>query len=193
MRKTFGAWGFVAVGVALTLTGCSAESSQDPGPGDGPTADEPSAPANRAPSQAGSPGAPGSPESPAPPGAAASPGAPAAPAASRVLARGQFVNKSYSGAGTALVVVGADNVPFLRLENIVISSGPALHVLLTKQASPSSKADVDQGSLDLGVLRATKGNLTYTIPAGTDVTAYSGVIVYCVDYSMVFTAAALTP
>lgn len=169
-------WRFsTAAVVPLMLMGCgAADPDQDPGPGDGPVADEAS-PAERPRPPEGSPS-----------------GAAPAPAASSVLARGEFVNKSYSGSGSALFVKGTDGAPFLRLENIAISSGPALNVLLTKHPSPSTKADVAQGSVDLGVLRATKGNLTYTIPAGMDVAGYRGVIVYCVDYDVVFTAAAMT-
>lgn len=190
MRKTFGGFGLVAIlGITLALAGCAAEEgNDDPGPGNGPVADEPAPPTS---SQTGSSsGSEGSSGTSPPAGSSTSSGSPA-PADQKILAQGTFVNKSYSGSGTALLVAGADNSTFLRLENIAVSSGPALNVLLTKHASPSSKADVEQGSLDLGALRATKGNLTYTIPANTDLTAYSGVIVYCVEYSVVFTAATL--
>jgi len=46
-------------------------------------------------------------------------------------------------------------------------------------------------TLTPGELRAISGNLTYPLPAGTDPSAYAGVIVYCVEYSMIFTAAPL--
>lgn len=192
MRKTFGGLGLVAIlGITLALAGCAAEEgNDDPGPGNGPVANEPAPPTSSSSQTGSTSGSEGAPGTSPPAGSSTSSGSPA-PEMQQVLAQGAFVNKSYSGSGTALLVAGADGANFLRLENIAISSGPALHVLLTKHASPSSKADVDQGSLDLGVLRATKGNLTYAIPANTDLAGYSGVIVYCVDYSMVFTAATL--
>lgn len=110
-----------------------------------------------------------------------------------VISSGMFVDKDHKGSGNALMLEPsqAGAAHYLRLESFSTEPGPALHVLLTKHPSPSSAADVAEGSLDLGPLRATKGNLTYEIPAGTDVTQYAGVIVYCVDFSVVFTAATL--
>jgi hypothetical protein len=109
----------------------------------------------------------------------------------RVLATGAFADKQEHGSGTASLVIGSDNARYLHLENLSISAGPALHVLLTTEASPSTKADVDKGFLDLGSLRATTGDLTYAIPVGTALDAYQGVIVYCAEYNVVFTAATL--
>jgi hypothetical protein len=121
--------------------------------------------------------------------AAAAPSSPA----ERVLAKGSFVNKEESGSGTARLSIAADDTTYLRLESLAIADGPALHVLLTKHPNPSTAADVELGSVDLGTLRATKGNLTYPIPNGVDGKAYPAVIVYCVEYHVVFASATLTP
>jgi hypothetical protein len=167
---------------ALALTACSGGGEKTDA-----IANEPAPPSG--------PAAPGEPRAPAAPVDAGSTAQPE-PAGSdggtaRVVATGAFVDKDEHGSGTASLVIGSDNATYLRLENVSISSGPALHVFLTKEGNPSSKSDVDKGFLDLGSLRATTGNLTYTIPAATDVEAYQGVIVYCVEYNVVFTAATL--
>lgn len=131
------------------------------------------------------------------PGSPAAPGLPSASSEasgtqSLVLAGGTFVDKEERGSGSAQVIL-ANGETSLRLENLNVSAGPALHVLLTKNASPSSRTDVDLGYLDLGALRATTGNLTYAIPSGTDTKAYAGAIIYCVDYKVVFSAVTLAP
>lgn len=151
-------------------------------------ADEPPPPATPGGSASGAPKAPAE---PATPGTAATPPSGTNAGAANVLAKGVFIDKDEHGSGMASLIIGTDNTPYLRLENVAISPGPALHVFLTKEGSPSQKADVDKGFVDLGALRATTGNLTYTIPAGTDLAAYQGVIVYCVEYNVVFTAATL--
>ena len=189
MRDRVRRWGLV-VGVmaSLTAAGCAVEQQAPPGPTSDAPADE--APPSGGQANAPAPGAPSSSGAPTTePGAST----PTPPAGAVVLASGDFERKSYDGSGKALVVRGADGAPYVRLETLSVQNGPALHVLLTKEASPSTGDDVDKGSLDLGVLRSTSGNLTYTIPPGTDTSGYSGVIVYCVDYRMVFIAAPLTP
>ena len=139
---------------------------------------------------------PGSRPSPTPPPAAGLPSAtpPATPPSTAgVLASGSFVDKDEHGTGTALAVRDASGALFLRLEGLDVAAGPALHVLLTNQASPSTRADVEAGMLDLGVLRANKGNLTYPIPGGTAVSTFAGVVIYCAEYHVVFAAATLVP
>ena len=169
---------------ALSLGGCGGSSS---GKTDS-VADEPAPPSAPAGSASGAPTAP---STPAAPGAAVTPPVGSTAGTARTVATGSFIDKEEHGSGMASLIIGTDNTPYLRLENVAISPGPALHVFLTKEGSPSQKADVDKGFVDLGALRATTGNLTYTIPAGTDLAAYQGVIVYCVEYNVVFTAATL--
>ena len=115
------------------------------------------------------------------------------PSTSGVLASGTFVDKDEHGAGTALLSSDAGGAASLRLEGLDVTAGPALHVLLTKESSPSTRADVEAGMLDLGVLRANKGNLTYPIPGGTAVSTFAGVVIYCAEYHVVFAAATLVP
>ena len=168
---------------ALALWGC--------GGGGGKTdsvANEPPPPSAPAASASGAPTAPAEPTAP---GTAVTPPSGSNAGTARAVATGAFIDKDEHGSGTASLIIGSDNTPYLRLENVNISPGPALHVFLTKEGSPSQKGDVDKGFLDLGSLRATTGNLTYAIPAGTDLAAYQGVIVYCVEYNVVFTAAML--
>ncbi len=166
---------------ALALWGCGGDGADT-------VADEPPPPSAPAASASGAPKAPAE---PAAPGTAVTPPSGSNTGTASAVATGSFIDKDEHGSGMASLIIGSDNAPYLRLENVNISPGPALHVFLTKEGSPSHKADVDKGFVDLGSLRATTGNLTYAIPAGTDLAAYQGVIVYCVEYNVVFTAATL--
>ena len=68
------------------------------------------------------------------------------------------------------------------------SDGPDLHVVL----GTSAPGDIDVGQhLELGVLRATSGNLNYAVPAGTDVSAFRNVAIWCQRFDAVFGSAPL--
>lgn len=194
MRRAIGArfgWAVCVIG-ALAVAGCAADTEEPPNPTSDRPVDEPAPSGGTAPAPVGEPQKGGGTAAPAP--SAGGGGTTPAPApAPTLLASGDFVNKSYSGTGKALVLRAADQTPYVRLETLAVQNGPALRVYLTKEASPSSRADVENGFVDLGVLRSTTGNLTYTLPAGTDPTAYAGVIIYCEKFHAVFVAAALTP
>lgn len=66
-------------------------------------------------------------------------------------------------------------------------NGPDLKVFL----SPRSVNDVSGktavgGSLNLGVLKSNKGAQEYAIPAGTDLSKFSTVLVHCQAYSVLW-------
>ncbi len=115
----------------------------------------------------------------------------AAPAAPRTVATGRFVRKDYNGSGEVSIVVQPDGSATVRFANFNVDNGPRLVVYLTKEASPSRRADVDRGYLDLGALTATRGNLEYAIPTGISLAEYNGVAVYCAEFHVVFVAATL--
>ena len=115
----------------------------------------------------------------------------AAPAAPRTVATGRFVRKDYNGSGEVSIVVQPDGSATVRFANFNVDNGPRLVVYLTKEASPSRRADVDRGYLDLGALTATRGNLEYAIPTGINLAEYNGVVVYCAEFHVVFVAATL--
>jgi hypothetical protein len=78
----------------------------------------------------------------------------------------------------------------LKLTNFSSSQGPDLHVILSKNANPIQEK-VGADWLDLGVLQATSGDQEYAIPADVDFSMYHSVVVYCVSYDFVFSAATL--
>lgn len=78
----------------------------------------------------------------------------------------------------------------LKFTNFTSSEGPDLHVILSKNADPITEK-VGADWLDLGELQATSGDQEYTLPADADLSAYKSVVVYCVTYDFVFSAATL--
>jgi hypothetical protein len=68
------------------------------------------------------------------------------------------------------------------LENFMASAGPDLKVYLSLELDPVN-------FVNLGSLRSTSGSQTYLCPAGTDITKYKFVLIYCQQYKHLFGAA----
>jgi hypothetical protein len=104
------------------------------------------------------------------------------------LRTGSFQKKAKDGTGRVEVLAAVVNLGL----DFNVTSGPNLHVYLTKEASPNNQAEVERGFVDLGALRNTRGLGVYPIPNGTDVNAYKCVVIYSVDEKAVYMAATLS-
>ncbi|VVJ17572.1 Uncharacterised protein [Amycolatopsis camponoti] len=124
---------------------------------------------------------------------AASP--PAPPAAPAELATGTLISHEHRTTGTVRVLRAADGSLVLRLENLVTSSGPDVHVWLTDAPVKTGQDGwgvFDDGKhLDAGKLKGNKGNQNYALPAGTDLTGYTSVSIWCDRFDVSFGAAEL--
>jgi len=111
-----------------------------------------------------------------------------------IVSQGTFVNGDsfHKGEGTATVVrVGQDVL--VRLDPFKVTNGPALHVYLSGHTAPRNSAELhDSGALDLGTLRGNIGGQNYPIPAGTDLSKYHSVVIYCQMFHVVFSTAELS-
>lgn len=107
------------------------------------------------------------------------------------LARGTFVDADsfHKGSGIARLARGAETV--LRLEEFRVTNGPDLYVYLAVHPQPRSRADVDQGFVNLGRLKGNIGAQSYTIPADTALSRYRSVVIYCRAFHVVFSTATL--
>jgi hypothetical protein len=117
----------------------------------------------------------------------------AMPDGPEVLATGQFVDADaiHKGSGRATLYALPDGRHVVRFEDFRTTNGPALVVYLAKHPSPGSAADVlDSGFLKLGDLKGNVGNQNYDIPAGTDVTEYGSVVIWCELFDVLFSPAA---
>lgn len=107
--------------------------------------------------------------------------------------QGQFEDADdfHRGSGSATIYQLPDGSYLLRLENFEVTNGPDLHVLLASNPRPTSSADKGE-YIDLGQLKGNVGNQNYEIPAGTDISQYQSVVIYCMPFRVVFSTATLS-
>ncbi len=100
-----------------------------------------------------------------------------------VVASGDFMPRAHEVEGKALLISSAGS-KVLRFEDFFTINGPELHIYLSKDLS-------DTDVIDLGIIKATKGNVNYEIPAGVDTSVYSHVLVWCKPFKVLFSYAQL--
>ena len=98
-----------------------------------------------------------------------------------ILARSAMVARAHDVEGEALLVKAKDQY-FLRFENLETINGPDLRIYLS---SDLSNDDI----VDLGPIRATRGNVNYSIPAGTDLSRYKNAMIWCRAFGVLFSYA----
>ena len=132
------------------------------------------------------------------PSAAPSPGSAATPtavASPRELATGQLISHEHTSSGTVKILELPDGSRILRFEGLDTSDGPDLRVWLTDAPVLEGQAGwyvFDDGAhLDLGALKANKGDQNYEIPAATVLGDYRSVSIWCARFTVSFTAAEL--
>jgi hypothetical protein len=103
------------------------------------------------------------------------------------LLTGTFVGVGegiHDAQGIAKVIPLENGGNVLRLEDLVVTNGPDLYVYLS-----TDKSALD--FINLGRLKANIGNQNYPIPAGTDLTKYDTVLIWCKAFSVLFGSAEL--
>ena len=137
----------------------------------------------------------------APKAAAAATPTPMAPQTQATAAAGPVKVKSgsfqdqdafHKGSGEAVIYRAPDGAHLLRLEELQVTNGPDLRVILTPVQAPGGRDDVmARGSVELGKLKGNRGSQNYTIPADVDVAAQGSVVIYCKPFSVIFSIAQL--
>lgn len=130
------------------------------------------------------------PASPEPAAAAPAASATPAPAEAVVLSSGMFgtFDPVHSGSGSATIYQLADGRRILRFENFQVNNGPDLHVYLAERA-PSGILDSHGADFTLGPLKGNVGNQNHEIPPEVDLSQYTAVVIWCLPFSVNFTAA----
>jgi Electron transfer DM13 len=104
------------------------------------------------------------------------------------LRTGSFVgvgDRIHNAEGEAKIIPFQDgDKNILRLENLRVTNGPDLYVYLATDKTTSDFVNV-------GKLKANNGNQNYEIPAGTDLTKYDTVLIWCRPFSVLFGSAEL--
>jgi len=110
-----------------------------------------------------------------------------------VVARGTFIHANPSDPihhGKGGVTAYAD---LLHLErDFEVGPGPKYHVYLVPDADVTPSTDVARTMfVDLGRLRAFKGSQNYPIPAGANLANYKSVVIWCEQFGVLISPAAL--
>ena len=101
-------------------------------------------------------------------------------------------DRIHKGSGEAIIYRAEDGSHLLRLENLQVTNGPDLHVLLSPHPNPDHRDEVkSEGYFSLGPLKGNRGSQNYPIPTDEDVGAVGSVIIYCVPFQVIFTIAPL--
>jgi hypothetical protein len=110
-----------------------------------------------------------------------------------VLARGEFMHANPSdpihyGKGRVTVYEGV-----LHLEpDFEVGPGPKYHVYLVPEKNVLPSTNVARTMfVDLGRLKAFKGSQNYEVPAGVDVAKFDSVVIWCEQFGVLISPAAL--
>jgi hypothetical protein len=117
---------------------------------------------------------------------------PSGTAPGAIVARGTFTgaDDAHKGEGSATIYRVRGDL-LLRLDPFRVTNGPDLYVILTKHASPKSRADVQAGYVEVGKLKGNVGSQNYTLPKDANLTEYATVVIYCKPFHVVFATAPL--
>lgn len=105
------------------------------------------------------------------------------PAGPTTLSMAEFKPQAHEVAGKALLVQVGDK-KIIRFEDFDSTNGPDLRIYLSAGLN-------NKDYVDLGAIKATKGNINYVLPAGTDTAKYNKVLVWCRAFSVLFSYAEL--
>ena len=112
----------------------------------------------------------------------------------RAVKQGDFkdADSFHRGSGEAIIYTTPEGGHLLRMENLEVTNGPALHVVLSPHEDPTRSNEVLlEGYADLGDLKGNRGNQNYTIPADVDLSVIKSVVIYCKPFAVVFSVATL--
>jgi hypothetical protein len=101
-----------------------------------------------------------------------------------IIRNGTFNATTHNVKGKVLLIKSEDKL-ILRMEDFESDGGPDVFIYL------SPDRDVDD-IVNLGKMRATKGDINYNVPSDTDIDKYNHVLVYCVPYTVIFGYAELS-
>lgn len=115
------------------------------------------------------------------------------PAGRKLVASGTFIHASPGDPihyGRGKVRVFQD---LLHLENdFEVGPGPKFHVYLVPEHNVVSSTNVARLMyVDLGRLKAFKGSQNYPIPVGIDLARYQSVVIWCEQFGVLISPAAL--
>ena len=98
----------------------------------------------------------------------------------------------HMGSGQVTLYRLEDGSHLIRLEDIEVTNGPDLHVLLSPTHGLGGRDDLQAaGYIDLGSLKGNIGSQNYEVPAGYEIPEQLTLVIYCVPFHVVFATAEL--
>jgi hypothetical protein len=119
------------------------------------------------------------------------PGVELSPVTITEIASGRFRSLEHHTTGSAHVLRQPDGLHILRIEDLDTSNGPDLRVYLSELPSNLGWRDYGERYVELGKLKGNRGDQNYRIPAGTDVSKYKSLVIWCVRFKVGFGVAPL--
>lgn len=110
------------------------------------------------------------------------------------LSSGMFrdADSFHKGSGSATIYRLPDGSGALRFENLDVTNGPDLRVLLSTHPDPQNKAELNEaGYIHIEKLKGNRGNQNYELPADADLESFGSVIIYCMPFHVIFSVAPL--
>ena len=111
-----------------------------------------------------------------------------------VLARGLFSgsDRVHQASGQATLLRQPDGRVLLQISGFEVTNGPDLKVWMISHGAPQDGGDVKSSEqLRLSPLKGNIGDQSYTLPEGTDVSAFKSVVIYCQMFGGLFGSAPL--
>jgi len=99
----------------------------------------------------------------------------------------------HEGSGDVAAYLLDDGSQILRFDDLDVTNGPDLHVILTPVGAAESRDDVmASGHVDLGSLKGNRGNQNYVVPSEVDLSSGDwSVVIYCQPFHVIFATAQL--
>lgn len=117
-----------------------------------------------------------------------------APTGPVALATGALMDGDsfHKGSGQVTLYRLEDGTNLIRLEDIEVTNGPDLHVLLTPIHGLGGRNDLQEaGYIDLGQLKGNIGSQNYEVPSDYAIPEDLTLVIYCVPFHVVFATAEL--
>jgi len=114
-----------------------------------------------------------------------------APTTTPTPAVAEFISRSHGTTGTAMFLQDAEGNVVLRIEDLSTDNGPDLKVYLSTNTPDGSVGAFDDDFVNLGKLKGNIGDQNYDVPAGTDLSRFNSIVIWCDRFDVAFGAAPL--
>jgi hypothetical protein len=102
------------------------------------------------------------------------------------------LDTSHWGQGTVRIVQLEGDDLQVQFVNVEIANGPDLYIYLSNKSTFTGPFDAAGDIIDLGLLPFNKGRFSVNIPGSEDISEVKSVLIWCLQFTVVFTYATLS-